>query len=149
MSPEGDKILALTAQRLPSLIAAESGPAFAAGAAGLMGILLGMVAQEYERGADLRVNENKDIRALFAKLAPQAGDRALKAELEKAAQESDSSFTISALNKNNYALRRLLTRLHAHVEELPGAAGREAEKAIWALLKTIAARRMVMLGGAG
>lgn len=146
MSPEGDKILLLTAQRLPTLVSADAGPAFAQGAAGLMGSLLAMMAQEYERGADLRINENKDIRALFAKLGPNVSDVALKAKILKASQETDTSFTISVLNKSNYALRRLLTRLHEHVED---AKMREAERDIWTLLRSIAARRMIVLAPLG
>ncbi len=142
MNPEVGTILGLTTQRLGQG-AGDDGAAFAAGTLGLVGIVLNMAAKEYDRGADIRVSENSDIRALFAVLAPGVGDAALKAELAAAAAAKDASLRISALNESNYALRRLLTRLQEHAEE-HGA--RDAERRIWAVLKAMAARRLVQLG---
>ncbi|MEI9885441.1 MAG: hypothetical protein WDN08_02895 [Rhizomicrobium sp.] len=142
MNPEVGTILGLTTQRIEQG-AGDDGAAFAAGTLGLVGIVLNMAAKEYDRGADIRVSENSDIRALFAVLAPGVGDAALKAELAAAAAAKDASLRISALNESNYALRRLLTRLQEHAEE-HGA--RDAERRIWAVLKAMAARRLVQLG---
>jgi hypothetical protein len=146
MSPEGDQILKLSAERLGTTIAPRLSDGFSQATIGLVNFMLGLVAAEYERGADIRVAENNDIREAFAELTPIVTDNALKAKLAHAAREKDISFKISALNAANYALRRLLTELHMHVEEQDGPKARAAEKRIWLLLRAIAARRIVTLG---
>jgi hypothetical protein len=108
--------------------------------------MMTLVANEYERGADLRVGENAEIRTLFAELAPVIANPNLKARLETAAKEHDASLRISKLNEANYALRRLLTELHAHVES---TGVRDAERRIWSLLRRVAERRLVSLAPQG
>jgi len=142
MNPEIPTILALTMQRLAGGIT-EHGAAFAQGQMGLIGMMMTLSAKEYERGAEIRVAENNDIRALFTALAPEVKDAALKAKLEAAAAGKDESLLISRLNANNYALRRLLTEVQIYAED-NGA--RAAEQRIWAVLKAMAARRLVQLG---
>jgi hypothetical protein len=142
MSPEIPTILALTMQRLAGGIT-EHGAAFAQGQMGLIGMMMTLSAKEYERGAEIRVAENNDLRALFAALAPDLREAALKAKLLEAASSKDESLLISRLNANNYALRRLLTEMQIYAED-NGA--RAAEQRIWAVLKAMAARRLVQLG---
>ncbi|MEJ1967683.1 MAG: hypothetical protein WDN03_03455 [Rhizomicrobium sp.] len=141
MSPEIPTILALTVQKLNGDLA-ENGAAFAQGQMGLIGTMLNFAAKEYERGADIRVTENAELRALFAALAPDVADAALKAKLEAAAATRDESLLISKLNENNYALRRLLTEAQIHAEDRGDSA---AQQRIWTVLKAMAARRLVSL----
>lgn len=142
MKPDVGAILGLTAQKIAMGIS-EEGAAFAQGTVGLLTIMLTLSAKEYERGADIRATENREIRALFAELAPPVADTGLRKELLAAAAGNDPSLRISDLNEANYALRRLLTRLQIHAEE-HGA--RDAQKRIWAVLKALAQRRLVQLG---
>ena len=142
MSPEVDTILGLTAQKIATGFG-EHGAAFAAGTVGLLGMVLGLSAKEYDRAADVRFTENKDIRALFGTLAGGVGDAGLRNELETAAAAQDASLRISALNESNYALRRLLTRLQIDAEE---RGDRSAQKRIWDVLRALAARRVLPLG---
>ena len=142
MKPEVGTILGLTAQKLATGIADEGAP-FAQGTVGLLASMLTLSAKEYERGADIRFIENREIRALFAELAPAVKDAALRKELQDAAVARDPSLRISDLNDGNYALRRLLTRLMIQAEE-HGAL--DAQKRIWAVLKALAQRRLVQLG---
>jgi hypothetical protein len=142
MNPEVGTILGLSMQKIAGGVGDE-GAAFAQGTVGLIGLMLNMAAKEYDRGADIRFAENSDLRALFAERAPDVADAALRAKLETAAAAKDGSLRISALNESNYALRRLLTALQIYAEE-HGA--RDAERHIWAVLKAMAARRLVPLG---
>jgi hypothetical protein len=142
MNPEVGTILGLSAQKIAGGVG-EHGAAFAAGTVGLLGMMLAMSATEYDRAADIRFTENTDMRALFGELAPAVNDAALKSKLESAADGKDQSLRVSALNESNYALRRLLTRLQIYAEE-NGA--HDAERRIWAVLKAMAARRLVPLG---
>ena len=142
MNPEVGTILSLSTQRIAMGIGNE-GAAFAAGTVGLIGMMMTLSAKEYDRGADIRFAENNDMRALFGELAGGVKDAALKAKLEAAAGSKDASLRISVLNENNYALRRLLTEMQIHAEE-HGAS--QAQQRIWAVLKAMAARRLVQLG---
>ncbi|HWD29667.1 MAG TPA: hypothetical protein VG387_21020 [Rhizomicrobium sp.] len=142
MSPEVDTILGLTAQKI-AMGFGEHGAAFAAGTVGLLGMVLSLSAKEYDRAADVRVAENKDIRALFGALAGGVADATLQVRLQTAAVGQDASLRISALNAGNYALRRMLTELQIDAEERGDAA---AQKKIWDVLRALAARRIVPLG---
>ena len=145
MNPEGNKILSLSMQRLAGEIAPALGSAFAQGQVGLIGFMLTLVGNEYERGAELRSNENRAIRELFAEAARGMRDQTLKSKLESTAKTTDASLRISALNQSNYELRKLLIELHAHVETQTGAEARALERKIWSLLRLIADQRMVKL----
>ena len=142
MNPEVGTILGLSTQRIAMGIGNE-GAAFAAGTVGLLGMMLSLSAKEYDRGANIRFTENNEMRALFGVLADGVSDAALKAKLEAAAKSTDASLRISVLNENNYALRRLLTQAQIHAEEHGAGA---AQQRIWAVLKAMAARRLVQLG---
>jgi hypothetical protein len=132
-------------QRLAGEIAPMLGNAFAQGQIGLIGFMLTLVANEYERGADLRANENREMRELFSDAARQVRNASLKSKLESAAKTSDASLRISALNQANWDLRKLLIELHAHIEAQQGAEARTLERKIWALLRHLADQRMVKL----
>ena len=145
MNPEGNKILSLSMQRLAGEIAPMLPNAFAQGQIGLIGIMLTLVGNEYERGADLRVNENRALRELFAEAARDVNDATLKSRLEAAAKTDDASLKISVLNQANYELRRLLIEVHAYVETQSSDEARRLERKIWALLRWLADQRMVKL----
>jgi hypothetical protein len=142
MKPEVGTILGLTVQKLAMGVTQE-GAAFAQGTVGLLATVLGLAAKEYERGADIRFNENREIRALFAELAPAVTDSALQNELTESSLATDPSLRIADLNEGNYALRRLLTRLQIYAED---HSARDAQKRIWTVLKALAQRRLVQLG---
>jgi len=146
MKPQIDQLLGLTAGQLMTEIAPLIPAGYAQSQATLGAVMLSLAAQQYDRAAEIRVAENRELRALFAELAPLVADADLKAKLEAAAPGEDASLRISALDDSNYALRRLLIALHAHVEELPGATARGAEKRIWSVLRAAAERRQLFLG---
>lgn len=139
MKPEASDILNISAEQLMGLIP-SLGASYQQGATAIHSMLIRFAAREYERGAEIRVAENADMRTLMKELALSVHDPALKAKLDAA--PNDGSLAISALDEVNAVLRRLLIELHAHVESI-GA--READKRIWGLLKDMAARRAVAL----
>lgn len=145
MRPEVDQILMITAGQIATELAPDLSTQFAQGMAQLAALMDLLAAQEYDRAADIRASENREMRALFAELGPLVNDAALKAKLEDAAIGADASLRVSALNETNYALRELLIGLHEHIEAQEGDAARAAETRIWALLKIFAARRRLYL----
>ncbi len=64
MSPEVDTIIGLSVQKITSGVN-EHGAAFAQGTVGLLSTVLTMAAKEYDREADIRVAEKKDLRTLY------------------------------------------------------------------------------------
>jgi len=140
MKPEVDQILGISAGTLMGSLVPLLPNTFAIGGASLLGVMMTLAAQEYERGADIRAAENADMRALFrdAKVA----DGKLQTELAKAAATEDRSFRISALNAENTELRRVLIRLQAYAEEHDD---RALERRIWDVLKASADRRLLRL----
>ena len=143
MKPEADQILNTSAFQLLMNVAPLLPSGYPQGTASLIAMLSMMAAQEYERGADIRVAENNDMRRLFAHAAAVVADGSLKARLLALAETKDTSLAISALDAANYDLRRLLTELQAHLEQQSGAAVRDAERRIWVVLKAAADRRLV------
>lgn len=142
MKPETDQILNLSALKLMSELAPAMGGQYDQGMTQVLAVLLLMSAQEYDRAADIRSAENADMRKLFAQLAPTIADQALRDELEEASSGFDESLRVSALNAANEKLRRLLIRLHVHLEQ----AGRDTQP-VWDVLKAMASRRTLALPG--
>jgi hypothetical protein len=143
MKPEVDQILNLSAGQLMGQLAPLLPNSFAIGSASVLGMMMMFAAQEYDRGADIRVAENADMRRLFRDAAPQIGDAELKTMLFTAAATQDRSLKISMLNSENMELRRVLIRLQVHAEE-QGLC--DIERRVWDVLKASADHRLLRLG---
>ncbi len=126
-------------------IAMEMGPALPAGygqgTATITGVLLLMVAQEFDRAADIRVKENRAMRTLFAHAADGV-DAALAARLRAAAEGRDGDLSVAVLDRANGELKRLLIELHAFAEQKGELA---LERRILRFLSEAATARQVFL----
>jgi hypothetical protein len=142
MKPEVDQILGLSAGQLMGVLAPQLPAGFAQGSASLLGIMMMLMAQEYDRAAEIRVRENDDMRALFREAAAKIADADLKEMVTRAAETRDASLKISSLNAENTELRRVLIRLQAHAEE-KGLG--DIERRVWDVLKASADRRLIRL----
>jgi hypothetical protein len=142
MSPEVDQILNMSATQMLGTLAPLLPGGYSQATAGLLGFMMMFAAQEYDRAADIRAAENADMRALFAELAPRVGDAALRRKLVAAAMTKDESLKISALDRANGELRKLLIILHESVEM-----DAQANKRVWRVLKDMAERRVLKLPG--
>jgi hypothetical protein len=134
-------------QKLGGLLLLEVAPAvgveYLQRNTGLAAIMLQVVAEEFERAAARRVEENAALRALFRDAAPVVADAALRGRLEQAAAGTDTDLRVSALEAANAALRGLLVELHAHVEPLAAPDARRVDDAIWAELRRSTERRAI------
>lgn len=141
MKPSPDLVLNHTFAK----IAMEMGPALPAGygqgSATTTGVLLLMVAQEFNRAADIRVKENAAMRALFADAGATVGGE-LGQRLLAAAGTQDADVNVATLDHANAELKALLIALHIEAEE-NGA--RDIEARIVAFLRDAAAARQVFL----
>lgn len=146
MKPQATTVLAV----LSELISREVGPAL--GDTYLneqlqrSAALLGAIDEEFDRAADRRVRENRALRALFMRAAPQLADSdaALAALLADAGREDDlDDLRVSRLDAVNQGLRALLIRLHAWAE---AHAAQDLLTEIWAELRESTERRALAMG---
>jgi len=136
-------------QKLAGLLLLEVAPAvgvdYLQRNTGLTAIMLQVVAEEFERAAARRVEENGALRALFRDAAPVVSDAGLRERLEAAAAGADADLRVSALEAANASLRAILVELHAHVESLGSPDARRVDDAIWAELRRSTDRRLISL----
>jgi len=107
---------------------------YSMGDTGLMAMSFMMMAQEFDRAADIRLQENEDMRALFAHAAEEIDNEALAVRLRDAASGADASLRVSALSKANDELKALLIVLHEFVESSKAKWAPELEMRIWSVL---------------
>ena len=90
MRPSGEYIL----QAVATALITEYVPAMTAEKAqaelGLFALLIGVVSEEMERGTARRVEENKELRGLFAESLSVVEDEDLKNRLSKAAEGEET-----------------------------------------------------------
>jgi hypothetical protein len=143
MRPEITRVFQTFAMDLMMRVIPEIGSTYHQGTIGMMASMLLMAADEWDRGASRRIEENARLRELFAAAAPAVTDAALRDRLVALAATRDDDLRISALEQNNCALRGALIDLHAHVEALQSAAARRVEEEIWRELAKSTERRML------
>jgi len=141
VKPDVDLTLQRLAESLLVDVAPSIGSDYAKSNTLLSAMMLQSAAEEWDRAAARRVEENRALRALFAKAAGCVEDAALAEQLRAAAQGEDASLRIAALEESNAALRALLIELHARVEALEGPEARRIESAIWDELRASTERR--------
>jgi len=143
MKPDVDLTLQLIAASLMTEVAPKISDDYTQRNSMLTAMLLQIAAEEWDRAAARRVEENGALRRLFAEAASEIEDRELRARLEAASGEGEESVRISDLNRSNDRLRTLLIELHAHVEEIDTETARRIEAAIWRELRVSTERRAV------
>lgn len=143
MKPEVDQVLRVVTAKLLGEVAPAVGDAYVQGQVEAIAALIAAAADEYDRAAHVRVEENRRLRKLFADTAPLVSDPALRATLSVAAETIETSFRIADLNALNDRLRALLIDLHAFVESCGEEWASRANRAIWAELRTAAAARAI------
>lgn len=145
MKPDVGAVLETTAAKLLFEMAPQMQPPFMQGTITVLGILLSLLREEWDRCAQRRVEENQAMRQLFRHAQAHVADDGLRQRLAAAADGADASVRISDLDAANGALRSLLIELHAHVEEQKGEAAREVEARIWQELLASTERRRFTL----
>ena len=146
MKPDENLVLADFAARFAGVIAPQVQPAYLAAAIGMSAGILGMIAEDWDRAASRRVEENRAIRGLFAQAAGLGLQPRLAARLEALAEGNDDDLRLSALEAGNEALRAALIDLHAAVEAMAGVAAKALNDAIWRELAASTQRRRLSAG---
>ena len=146
MRPEISRVFQTFAMDLMVRVIPEIGSAYHQGTIGMMAAMLLIAADEWDRGASRRVEENARLRELFGAAAAVVKDAALSDRIVALAATRDGDLRISALEKNNCDLRAALIDLHAHVEGLEGGRARRVEDEIWRELAKSTERRLLSAG---
>ncbi len=118
---------------------------YARGSVSTIGLMLLFAAQEYERGAAVRAEENDAMRTLFTDAAAVLPSGALKDRVTDAARKRASALTISALNAANAEAKAVVIDLHAFVETWTHAQAPALNERIWAFLRRSADGRALAL----
>jgi hypothetical protein len=146
MKPDENLVLADFAQRFATVIAPQVQPAYLAAAIGMSGGILGMIAEDWDRAASRRVEENRAIRALFRQALGLPLEPALIGRLKALVDGNDDDLRLSSLEAGNESLRGALIALHAAAEVMGGAAAKALNDTIWVELSVSTERRRLSAG---
>ena len=149
MKPDLGRVLQMNGMALLMEIGPKLGADYSSGSLNLMAMMLLVGADEYERGADVRALENRELKALFGDVAPEVGDVQLRGRLDGAAGEAEGSLTISALDAENDRLKKLLIEMQADIEEQTGDKARAMERRIWQVIRAGLERLVIDLPALG
>jgi hypothetical protein len=143
MKPNVQTVMMRSFERILTDIAPHLSSEYAVGSSSVIGLMMFQTATEFERAADIRVQENAAMRDIFAGAVSVLPTGNLRARVEEAASSSDPSVKISELDEANDALSALLIELQAHAETTEGAPARQLESQIWEeLARAATARRL-------
>jgi hypothetical protein len=145
MKPEVDYVLRSMMQTLLTEVAPAVGDGYVRRNVEVIAGLMAAAAEEYDRAAHVRVEENEAVRQIFRDAAPSVLDAGLRGRLEAAAAERDTNLRVSDLNAANDRLRALLIELHVLVETRDEGWARRINRAIWNELRESAKRRAISL----
>jgi hypothetical protein len=146
MKPEVDRFLEVAAAYLMTQVAAALESAYQQSNATVLAAMLMAVREEFDRAVSRRVEENQELRRLFAEATSVVQEPGLRRRLAEAVGSQDASLTVADLERGNARLRGLLIELHAHVEGLASPQARSIEEAIWRELVASTERRRLMMG---
>ena len=146
MRPEPTRFLGVAAGHLMTKTAAALETGYEQSSVSVIGLMLTQLAEEFDRAAARRVEENRELRRIFSAAVAVVTSDDLREKLAEAARGEDPDLAVSALERNNCELRALLIDLHAHVEELDSKTARSLEAEIWRELVASTERRRLGIG---
>ena len=146
MRPEPTHFLGVAAGHLMLKTAGALAPGYEQSSVSVIGLMLTQLAEEFDRAAARRIEENAELRRIFSDAVDVVSDDDLRAKLAEAARGEDADYSVSALEQRNCDLRALLIELHVHVEELDSQSARSLEAEIWRELVASTERRKLGIG---
>jgi len=141
MKPEPDKYILTMAGSLLMNFMPSLGTDMEKKTMAQMAYVMMAAAEDFDRAASRRIEENEQLRHLFAEAISVITDQGLTEQLEEASNSTEEDYRVAALDKNNQILRSLFIDLHRHLETLEGEKARELEKKLWSELAASVKRR--------
>lgn len=140
MIPHTSKAIAFLAQRLLTHVLPEQRSQFGMADVALLGLLLEMVGQDFDRAAQARLDDIREMREIFAEARALGLESALVARMDEALARDLSDVRIARLDDAHALHGRVLIELHARVEELGSADAQRLDRRIWEHLERHAER---------
>jgi hypothetical protein len=126
MIPRGSEAIRHLVTRIAQDLMPKATDAYTATDLGLFTALLGLVAQDYDRAAEVLVTEHAALLPILRQAAMHLDDDALKARIAEALTAPPTSLRISDLTARSDAALKVLIEVHAAVEDA------QAHGAAWA-----------------
>jgi len=126
MIPRGPEAIRHLLTRIAQDLIPKAGDAYTATDLGYFTVLLGMIAQDYDRAAEVLVAEHAALEPILREAALHIDDADLEARIAHVLAEKTPSLRVSDLTARSDASLKLLIDLHAAVEDA------EAGGADWA-----------------
>ncbi len=143
MKPNVQTVMMRSFERILTDIAPHLSSEYAVGSSSVIGLMMFQTATEFERAADIRVQENAAMRGIFSGAVNVLPTGDLLSRVEAAAATTDPSLKISELDQANDELTGLLIELQAYAETVEGPEARKLEAQIWEeLARAATARRL-------
>ena len=140
MIPNTPKAIAFLAQRLFTHVLPEQRTNFGVADVALLGLLFEMVGQDFDRAAQARLEDLREMRAIFAQARALALGDALVARLDEAVARDLSDVRVSRLDEAHALHCRVLIELHASIEELGTPEAARLDRLVWEHLERHAER---------
>lgn len=144
MIPKGAAGIDHLATRMVTGLMPKAADAYMAADVGLMAGLVRLVAQDFDRAAEVLMSDIDAAAAIFRDAAPHIADQGLKRRMADVAASRPPSLRIEALNAHADVAMRVLIDLHAEVEAAEDAGAEWApplDRTIWAFLDDYVAKR--------
>lgn len=147
MRPDPQRVMYGIVAALMRDILPEVRTPFAQQTVGLTGMVLSLMAQEYDRSAARLVEENAAVIELLSRARSSLPDTALHQRIDAAVDTvPGADLRVSALQAENDALRALLIDVQAAVEQVESDEARALDGLIWEELKESTRRRHLERG---
>ena len=144
MIPKGSAGIDHLAIRMVTGLLPKAADAYMGADIGLLAGLVRLVAQDFDRAAEVLVSDLAATEAIFRDAAPNIADEGLKRRMADAAALRPTSLKIEALNAQADMATRVLIDLHAAVETAADGGADWAvalDRRIWGFLDEYVAKR--------
>ncbi len=145
MIPHTPEAIGFITQRLMTHVLPDLKSNYGVADVALIATLLGLIGQDFERAAQARLDDIREMRALFAaaeRLLAQGHpqDAQLADRVYKAREWALDDLRISVLDEIHAFHSHLLIDVHTRIEQQMGAAAAALDRDIWAHLERHAER---------
>jgi len=138
MIPRGSEAIRHLVTRVAQDLVPKARDAYTAADLGYLTVLMGMIAQDYDRAAEVLVAEHAALQPILREAARHLGDADLKKRIAEALAAEAPSLRVSDLTARSDAALKLLIDLHAAIEAAEGAGAdwaRAVNGEIWRFLE--------------
>jgi hypothetical protein len=139
MIPRGAEAIQRLARRISVDLIPKAADAYTAADLGYITALLGMVAQDFDRAADVLESQHEALCPILREAAARLPDTSLAKQIEATLARAPASLRISDLTARADATLKLLIEAHGAVEAAADAGAdwaKRLDERIWRFLET-------------